>query len=206
MSAATVTSKGARKRKLPTETPQTPSSPANAHPQGQQRKLPRLIGPHESITAELQLKHDVLVASVISSTKIRKRITQIAAHLGESAGKPRVVLLHARTAEVCKMITIVEHCKRALKEKGKAWYQYNQLFDVPDEPRKKRDVVEETVLDKEDEPSDDDDFEAMQSRFENALLPPASDRTVKSMRIFLSPQLVPELRSKDDVTEQTSET
>ncbi|KAM3505818.1 hypothetical protein MY11210_007813 [Beauveria gryllotalpidicola] len=193
-----------------------------------------LCAPHAPILQDLGAKYDVLPASVISSTPIRKRLVHITTHLlgraggggGDGRKKPRVVLLHARAAEVCKMITVAEKCKRLLEEQGEAaWYQYNQLFDVPRadaeratrkrEERKKKRVVEETVLhveegeeeeeEVEDEDGDESDaFETMQSRFEKAVLPPAPDRTTKSLRIFLSTVAIPELQAKDGVTVQTS--
>ncbi|KAH7149519.1 hypothetical protein B0J13DRAFT_551664 [Dactylonectria estremocensis] len=164
---------------------------------------PSLIGPHEPIAAELALKYDVLAASVISSTQIRKRVTYVSKHLLAETKQPRVALLYARTAEVCKLITVVEQCKRVLVEEGSAWYQYNQLFELLEKP-KRRDVVEETKLGQELEEDDDsDDFEVMHSRFEDAVLPTPSTRAVKSMRVFLSVAPVPELKSKPDVTSQS---
>ncbi|RSM10477.1 hypothetical protein CEP52_003571 [Fusarium oligoseptatum] len=154
--------------------------------------------PHEAILAELRSKYEVLAVSVISSTKITKRITSVVSHLLEESERPRLVLLHARTADVCKLITVVEKCKRVLGEEGKAYYQYNQLFDLPEKP-KKRDLVEETVLEndaEEGDGSDSDDFEVMHSRFEDAVLPRPSTRSVKSMRVFLSIAPIMELKSK----------
>lgn len=134
--------------------------------------------------------------------------------------RPCAVLLYARPAEVCKMITVAETCKRLLEEAGQmTWYQYNQLFDLPAEyaeraKRKKRRgvVVEETVLlrvngeDQQDgdDASESDAFETMQSRFEKAVLPPPPERMTKSLRIFLSTTAMPELKAKDGVTLQAS--
>ncbi|KAF7547102.1 hypothetical protein G7Z17_g7953 [Cylindrodendrum hubeiense] len=190
------------KRKHATSLPKETDSSKRARTRNAQPANPSLIGPHESIVAELAPKYDVLAASVISSTQIRKRVTYITSHLLAEAEQPRVALLYTRTADVCKLITIVEQCKRVLGEEGRTWYQYNQLFDLPEEP-KKRDVVEETVLGKrQDEDEDSDDFEVMHSRFEDAVLPRPSARSVKSMRVFLSVAPVPELKSKRDITSQ----
>ncbi|PHH89861.1 hypothetical protein CDD83_5095 [Cordyceps sp. RAO-2017] len=193
---------GPEKRKAHADAPAAPK----------QSKKPRngpaptsLVGPHEAILAELEAKAHVLVASVISSTRIRKRIESAVAHLDAPSEKPRLVLLHARTAQVCKMITVVEHCKRILAARGKPWYQYNQLFDLPAEP-KRADVVEETVLDKRASDSESDGgFEVMSSRIEKAVLPPPPEVTVKSMRVFLSVQPMTELKARSNVTLQTSE-
>ncbi|KAJ6440400.1 alba domain-containing protein [Purpureocillium lavendulum] len=189
-----------------------PSDEANAPKKARSEEppttKPSLIGPHEATIAELQPKYDVLVASVISSTQIHKRITQALAHLGASSEKPPVVLLHARPAEVCKLATIVEQCKRLLTKEGKAWYQYNELFTLPPETkntRKTTDVVEETVLDRDGAGDDSDDaaFETM-TRFEKAVAPPPPPRVANSLRIFLSSQSIPELKAKSGVTVQTA--
>ncbi|KAI5462529.1 hypothetical protein BGZ63DRAFT_423781 [Mariannaea sp. PMI_226] len=169
------------------------------------RANPSLISPHELIIAELAPKYDVLTLSIISSTQIRKRIISVTKHLLSDTEKPRVVLLHARTADVHKLITVVERCKRVLAEESRTWYHYNQLFDLPDEP-KKEDIIEETVLQREgDDGSESDDFEVMHSRFEDAVLPPRSTRTTKSMRIFLSIAAIPELKSKPNITLQSAQ-
>ncbi|CAG7560532.1 unnamed protein product [Fusarium equiseti] len=168
-----------------------------------------LAAPHESIIAELKPRYDVLPASVISSTQIKKRITYVANHLLTQDDRPRVALLYARTDDVCKLITVVEKCKRVLKEEGKPYYQYNQLFDQPERPRRK-DIVEETILEDgamdNGDDSDSDEFEVMHSRFEDAVLPRPSPRTVKSMRVFLSITPIPELKLKKGVTVQSGST
>jgi hypothetical protein len=102
---------------------------------------------------------------------------------------------------------VIEKCKQVLSEEGKQYYQYNQLFDQPEKPKQK-DIVEETILEKdamneEDDDSDSDDFEVMHSRFEDAVLPCPSQRTIKSMRVFLSVVSIPELKSKKGVTVQS---
>ena len=102
------------------------------------------------------------------------------------------------------MITVVEQCKRIWAEEGKPWFQYNQMFALPEEP-KRADMVEETTLENDAGESSDDDFEVMASRFEEAVLPPAPRRAVKSMRIFLASQAIPELKTTEGVTLQSSE-
>lgn len=161
------------------------------------------MAPHEAVVGALGAKHDVLVASVISSTQIRKRIELVVAHVATAHDKPRLAMLHARMAQVCKMITVVEQCKRILADKGQAWYQYNQLFDQPADPRRP-DVVEETVLSKAEKDSSHDDFETMSSHLVRAVLPPPTTRPVKSMRVFLATQPISELENKDGVTVQSS--
>ncbi|KHN96976.1 uncharacterized protein MAM_05085 [Metarhizium album ARSEF 1941] len=167
---------------------------------------PALIGPHEAIIAQLQPKYNVLAASVISSTQIRKRVMQAVSHLGSTSDLPNVVLLHARTAEVCKMITIVEQCKRVLREQGKTCLQYNEMFPLPETEGK--DVVEETVLERDDgegENAQEGDSEVMASRFEKAVIPEPSKRATMSLRVILSMEEVGVLKDRKGVTVQTSE-
>jgi hypothetical protein len=189
------------------------NAPAKKHrSQAVQAQTPSLVTPHEAILSELAPKYDVLPASVISSTKINKRVTAFTAHLLATSDRAAVGLLYARTADVCKLITIVEQCKRVLAEEGKAWYQYNQLFNLPVDKKKPRGVVEETALEREEGEedaagaSDSDDFEVMESRFEKAVLPSVTRRVQKSMRVFLATRPIPELKSRDGATLQSSET
>ncbi|KAG6068713.1 hypothetical protein E4U32_008034 [Claviceps aff. humidiphila group G2b] len=111
-------------------------------------KTNSLIGPHETLLSHLRPRYNVLAASVISSTKIGKRVAQITSHLsGESdSNQPPLVLLYARPAEVCKMITIVEQCKRIMQAEGRSWFQYNQMYEVP---AREGGVVEKVVENKE---------------------------------------------------------
>ncbi|KAJ4125110.1 hypothetical protein NW768_009452 [Fusarium equiseti] len=168
-----------------------------------------LAAPHESIIAELKPRYDVLPASVISSTQIKKRITYVVSHLLAPGDRPRIALLYARTDDVCKLITVVEKCKRVLSEEGKPYYQYNQLFDQTERPRRK-DIVEETILEDgamdNGDDSDSDEFEVMHSRFEDAVLPRSCPRIIKSMRVFLSITPIPELKSRKGVTVQSGST
>lgn len=101
-----------------------------------------------------------------------------------------------------------------MRGEGKACWQYNEMFDMEREERKKQgkgkiEVVEKTVLESadedEDEEDEEDDFEVMESRFEKAVLPPSKPTTVKSMRVFLSLDAVQELKTREGVTLQMSE-
>ncbi|KEY65035.1 hypothetical protein S7711_07370 [Stachybotrys chartarum IBT 7711] len=176
---------------------------------------PTLVAPHVAILAELAPRYDVLAASVISSTQIRKRVTFVTSHLLQTSNQPRVALLYSRVVDVPKLVTVVEQSKRVLVDEGRPWYQYNQLCDPPPDPRNRGDVVEETVLDpnvddlSDDDESDsdgeDDEFEVMGQRFDKAVARPPPTRVRKSMRMFLSTSPVEHLESKPDVTRQSSE-
>lgn len=174
---------------------------------------PGLVQDHAGIISQLSHKYAILPLSVISSSKIQKRVTLAVSHLEvpeKSDAQARLVLLYARTSEVSKLITITEQCKRIIGQTQRNWFQYNQLFDSTNEQekRKRKELIEETVLKgdmEDDRDSADDDFEVMQDRFEKAVLPPPPQRTIKSMRIFLSTVPIPELKAKPDVTLQSSD-
>lgn len=177
---------------------------------------------HEATLAELRPKYDVLLASVISSTKMSARVGRVLDHLrrkqshtsesedGGSKGLAPVVLLHARPGDVGKMISVAEKVKEILAGEGGTVYQYSHLFDVPPRPTKPA-VVDETVLggaegghDAEEEgEASDDGFEKLEI-FEKAANPREKARPVKSLGIFLSGNPVPELKSKAGVTTQTA--
>ena len=166
---------------------------------------------HEATLAELRPKYDTLVASVISSTKIGTRIERILNHLRRSktqaggegaAGLTPVALLHARPADVCKMITVAEKVKGILAGEGATVYQYNHLFELPPRPSEST-VVEETVLGGEDGEESDDGFEKLEI-FDKAANPAEPARPVRSMGIFLAAGPVPELKGKGGVTAQTA--
>lgn len=215
-----------------TKKPKTsaPSSPAEAVQSSKggpgPSKVP-LSAAHESLLAEFKTKYDVLPVLILSSNKISKRVDYLLQHLGKDNGdpRPRVALLHARPAEVCKMISIAEHAKRELGRasgsEDKTWYQYNMMYELPPKPTEP-DVVEETVLggakteskrgsgngdddieeEEEEEEEDDDCFEMMESRFQKAIIPQPASRVDMSLSTFLARVPVPELKGKPGVSVQ----
>lgn len=198
---ATPDARPQKKRKSP-DAPQ----PDASKPAGPAPKTLALSAFHEATLAELRPKYDVLVASVISSTKIAARVQRVLGHLRtkpQPDGPAPLVLLHARPADVCKMITVAEKVKVAMAEGGAA-YQYNHLFELPPRPAVP-DVVEETVLAgaKEGEGESDDGFEKLEI-FDRAANPREERRPVRSMGIFLAGEPVPELKGKGGVTVQTA--
>lgn len=184
-----------KKRKPSTSLEKSSKKPSPQTPSTTTAQDSPLYKPHASILRELAPKYDVLPASVISSTQIRKRLVHITSHLlptpdqqppaeeqdrtstsKKDAKKARAVLLYARPGEVCKMITVAETCKRLLEEQGQAsWWQYNQLFDLPAEDaqrarqsRRRKRVVEETVLhvDEDDEKAEEEEEDSESDAFE----------------------------------------
>ncbi|KAL2758147.1 hypothetical protein ACRALDRAFT_1061376 [Sodiomyces alcalophilus JCM 7366] len=218
---------------MPTKKPKTAASGMSATTRLPPPPAPMLIQDavtnalsetHQSVLSALKPTYDVLPAFTISSTKIHKRVVRVLDHLRKDTGDPRpaVVLLHARPPEVCKMITIAEQVKRELLAapgtEPRRWFQYNMMYAVPPK-RKAPDVVDETVLggqrtedgncveqgdDEDDDDDEDDYFEALDSRFQKAILPERS-RQQMSLSIFLSQVPIPELKGRAGVTVQMSE-
>lgn len=200
---ATADARPPKRRKSP-DAPR-PDAPK---PAGPAPKTLALSTFHEATLAELRPKYDVLVASVISSTKIAARVQRVLGHLRTKPapdGAAPLVLLHARPADVCKMITVAEKAKVALAGEGGAAYQYNHLFELPPRPVEPG-VVEETVLagaEGAGEEESDDGFEKFEI-FDRAANPRKEARPVRSMGIFLAGDPVPELKGKGGVTVQTA--
>ncbi len=180
------------------------------------------LEPHEAILAELRPRFEIRTLSVISSSKIEQRVSAVLSHLGrfhptDMAILPGVVLIHARSHEVAKMISIVEIVRRRVHESGQKWYQYNRLYEIETEAPTEPSIIEETVLmdDVAGEPEEnqiadnndnDDGVENIPPRFQAAV----ADKKAKVMAttymsIFLSRVPVPELQAKDAVTVQSNE-
>ncbi|KAL3960857.1 hypothetical protein ACCO45_005974 [Purpureocillium lilacinum] len=213
--STTTGGRNSKKRKEATDaTDDASKAPKKRRSQEPEPTKSPLIGPHESIIADLQPKYDVLVASVISSTQIRKRVSQATAHVGAPAAaekkKPRVVLFHARPAEVCKLVTIVEHCKRVLADEGEGLVPVQRAVRIAarrkeGEENGGRGGGDGSAGDGAEEDSDDGEFETMNStRFEKATMPPPP-RTIRSLRVFFASESIPELKSKSSVTVQSAE-
>lgn len=168
---------------------------------------------------------DVLVHSVISSSKIQKKVTSVLKHLtATAAAKPRVSVLRAKAADAGKLISISEISKRELaklqsndKHAGR-WFQYIGLGEeVKEVPRdvEGRTIVEDTILgarstvetegvaadktkEKEVEAEDEDEgsFEHMKTPFERAIEGRPLQRAVPMMSLFLSRVPITELSKR----------
>ncbi|CAK7213361.1 hypothetical protein SBRCBS47491_001779 [Sporothrix bragantina] len=96
---------------------------ANKEPQ-QPSTLP--MEPHAGILNDLQSKYNVRTLSVISSTRMEKRIKAVLEHLATptpqsantatTGGLPGIVLLHGRATDANKLISIVEVVKRRIRD------------------------------------------------------------------------------------------
>lgn len=163
---------------------------------------------------------DVQIHSVISSSKMQKKVTSVLRHLTvTAAAKPRVSVLRAKAADAGKLISISEIAKRELAKNqpndGHAgrWFQYIGLGEEASEiPRdiEGRTIVEDTILgarsreemeeaaaDKaEAEDEDDGGFEHMKTPFERAIEGRPRKRAVPIMSLFLSRVPIAELSKR----------
>lgn len=117
------------------------------------------------ILAAIESKYDVQAHSVISSSKIQKKVTSVLRHLQPpttptaNPPRPRVSVLRARATDAGKLISIAEIAKREmLKSIGGRWYQYIALGSETKEvgrdakPRSSsahkegKTVIEDTIL------------------------------------------------------------
>lgn len=176
--------------------------------------------PHEEVLEELKGKYSVATGSVISSSKINKKVTQVLAHLGHvdlfnQTSTPGVMMVHARANDANKMVTVMEIAKRHMNQAGQPWYQYNRVYEVADgrgsrgKPNGRaadQTVIEDTVLGGGDADEEEDDFEPVKTTFERAIEEkPAEETKTTYMSIFLSRVPMPELQSKAYITLQTNE-
>ena len=177
--------------------------------------------PHEELLAELKGKYAIVTASVISSSKINKKVTQVLSHLGHvdlfsQSSIPGVMMLHARVNDSGKMVTVMELAKRRMNEASQPWYQYNRVYEVSDDGSKAKParkaldqtVIEDTVIASQDEDAEDEEedaFEPVETAFDRAVrAKPDSNTKSAYMSIFLSRVPIPELHSKTFITLQTN--
>lgn len=222
---------GAKRSVSQIDVPGTEPSPTETNPNKRQRvgssnaTIPTTLPmqPHEELLQELKGKYSIATTSVIASSKINKKVTQVLSHLGHvdlfsQSSVPGVMMVHARANDANKMVTVMEIAKRQMNEAGQPWYQYNRVYEVADGRGAKTNptgrgadqtVVENTVLEggDEDEEDEEDAFEPVETAFERAIREkPAEESKTTYMSIFLSRVPMPELQSKAYITLQTNGT
>lgn len=191
--------------------------------------IPRTLPtePHEELLAELNGKYEIITTSVISSSKINKKVTAVLSHLGHvdlfsQDNRPGIMMLHARAVDASKMVTVMEIAKRRMGEIGQVWYQYNRVYEVAEAARGSKPsstsnvggrsdgtqtVVEDTVLDDDDNDDDEDDsFEPVETPLDLAIRDKGATESKNNtyMSIFLSRVPMPELQAKASITLQTN--
>lgn len=213
-------------------------SPVDNQPRKQRRvgpgpgpEPPRTLPaqPHAELLAELRPGYDLATASVISSSKIRDKVSAVLAHLGHvdlfsPESRPGVMMLHARAGDAGKMVTVMEVAKRRMGDAGTAWYQYNRVYEVAGGEGVggrngaggvggggSRTVVEDTIMgaggEEGGDEDEDDSFEPVQMPLGlSARDKPAAANQSKTtyMSMFLSRVPIPELQSKAYLTLQTN--
>ncbi|KKY33643.1 hypothetical protein UCDDA912_g06353 [Diaporthe ampelina] len=222
-------SAGAKRPVSDIDVPETKPSPIETNSNKRQRVggsnaiMPTTLPmqPHEELLQELKGKYSIATTSVIGSSKINKKVTQVLSHLGHvdlfsQTSVPGVMMVHARAHDANKMVTIMEIAKRQMNQAGQPWYQYNRVYEVADgrgarcNPTGRgadQTFVENTVLGGEDASEDDEEdaFEPVETAFELAIREkPAEETKATYMSIFLSRVPMPELQSKAYITLQTN--
>lgn len=186
------------------------------------RTLP--MQPHEELLQELKGKYNIATTSVISSSKINKKVTSVLSHLGQvdlfnPQSRPGVMMLHARDKDASKMVTVMELAKRRMTEAAQPWFQYNRIYQIAEEPKARisklsnrgkgvnQTVINDTILGgNEDEVEDEEDaFEPVENSFEQAVRDkPAVESKSTYMSMFLSRVPIPELQAKAFISLQTN--
>lgn len=166
-------------------------------------------------------RYDVQLHSVISSSKIQKKVASVLRHLdvhpypsppppsegGDgSVPRPRVSVLRARACDSGKLISIAEIAKREIaglaRHQGGGedgpWFQYIGLGEeVRDVPRAKEKSTGPTDGRGDDGEGDEgDDFEVMQTPFERAVEGTPKKHAVAVMSLFLARVPIHELRQR----------
>ncbi|KAI1778371.1 hypothetical protein F4818DRAFT_299534 [Hypoxylon cercidicola] len=150
----------------------------------------------------VESKYEVQVQSVISSSKIQKKVTSILQYLAtpsnsdavSTAPKARITVLRAKASDVGKLISIAEIAKRELakdKDGRGVWFQYISLGEELKEISRDGDntIIEETRIG-----DGDDDFETMKTPFERAVEGQPRLRGVPIMSLFLCRTSIEELK------------
>jgi len=215
-----------RKRHLETTPDEVPNKKQNTGSNSStnmaQPTQDRLLEPHEAFLAKLRGKYDVHILSVISSSKIEQRVTRLLEHLSQfhpsdMSVLPGVVMVHARSPDAPKLVSVIEIVRLRVHQSGQKWYQYNRVYDVEREAPTAQElpsVIEDTVMedtngksraaDKKYD-SDEGAFEPMPARFVEAVTKQPSTTSLTNMSVFLSRVPIPELRSEGCFTLQTNE-
>ncbi|KAI0838679.1 hypothetical protein F5Y06DRAFT_41627 [Hypoxylon sp. FL0890] len=148
----------------------------------------------------VESKYEVQVHSIISSSKIQKKVVSVLRHLtSPPTNKTGVSILRAKAPDAGKLVSIAEIAKRELEKRTDdrcRWFQYIALGEELKEiPRGEGNtVIEETKLG--DAGEDDDDFEIMKTPFQRAIEGQPRVRGVPIMSLFLSRVSIEELKKR----------
>lgn len=142
---------------------------------------------------------------IISSSHIQQKVSRVLELLSvkqKEKGKerPSVVMLHAKAACACKMISIAEIAKREVGKEGGKWFEYCVVGGVVVE---RKEGVGKSSSERDGREDGDGDggteeestaFETMRTPFERANEGRAKMRAVPVMSIYLSRVRIDALR------------
>jgi hypothetical protein len=162
------------------------------------------------IYGDVGFTHDISQISILTSTKIEKKVSFVLEKLAQypaiPPSKPAVVFLHSKAVAASKLITIVEIAKREIAAKGGKWFQYNALSQLMEERKRRKhdsshgeqkESMDVDRLEKSgDEEEEGDSFEVMKTPFERAIEGTPKVRAVPIMAIYLSRVRIESLRKK----------
>ncbi|KAI0144057.1 hypothetical protein F4776DRAFT_661156 [Hypoxylon sp. NC0597] len=199
MAAIGSSGKGNRNSHSPTKRKRTDTDPIPFNKRARLETSLNLSSTEDVKTLQaVESKYEVQVHSVISSSKIQKKVVSVLQHLTCSAtNKTTVSILRAKAPDTGKLISIAEIAKRELEkrtEDGCVWFQYialgEELKEIPRDEGNT--VVEETKLGG----VDDDDFEVMKTPFQRAIEGQPRLRGVPIMSLFLCRASIEELKKR----------
>ncbi len=170
----------------------------------------------------LQEQYDLSTISIISSSKIHQKVTNLITRLenftfANTDAKPGVVVLHAKAASASKLISVVEIAKADVAKRGGKWYEYSKLHSellrfnkkkrrqpqdgkTPADPASERFTTESGTIENDTEGDDSDNgevaFETLQHQSGGAALNEQSKvRATPIMTIYLACVPVPGLKA-----------
>ncbi|KAI2463620.1 hypothetical protein F4781DRAFT_113937 [Annulohypoxylon bovei var. microspora] len=188
--------KGNRSRDSPTKRKRTDTGPVLPNKRARPENSLNLSSTEDAkILQAVESKYEVQIHSIISSSKIQKKVTAILRHLASSATKTTVSILRAKASDAGKLVSVAEIAKREVEKQtdsGRVWFQYialgEELKEIPRDEGNT--VIEETRL------GDDDDYEIMKTPFERAIEGQPRLRGVPIMSLFLSQVSIEELKKR----------
>lgn len=210
------------KRKFPSDNDApNPKKRRPADSQTQPQPQPLRVSPYDEVykplLAKLDSRFQVKTMSVMPSTSISKHVDRALEHLGRFSAWdrtvfPGVVLLCAKSAASCKLITISELVRRRIAEAEQKWFQYNILsetmWEETPQPAEDPSVVEDTFMavDHDGEGDTDDEcFETIRPTIHEQAVRPAKIRYKAHMVVLLSRVRLDELKGGKNISLQTNE-
>ncbi|OTA70194.1 hypothetical protein K449DRAFT_393202 [Hypoxylon sp. EC38] len=199
MTAIEIPEKGNRNSYLPTKRKRADTDPIPSYKRARLETSLNLSSTEDVKTLQaVESKYEVQVHSIISSSKIQKKVVSVLQHVTSSTTKKTTIsILRAKAPDAGKLVSIAEIAKRELEkrtEDGCVWFQYIALGEELKEiPRGEGNtIIEETKLDGPDE----DDFEVMKTPFQRAIEGQPRLRGVPIMSLFLCRASIEELKKR----------